>query len=261
MMTEAAQLYTKLFSTLTQRWSDVLNFRRVVELGLPSATRQLADDNLRFTRRFLTDPANENLFLDREEFLKTIGGPQGMGETMTKNQLAAFNASVDRTSIVFMHSALDGAAHDLCRVAALVAPADWEPFLKNLRVPLPELKLSPYDAIFTQKLNDHLVAFERESLLKKVDRLFQLTKPAAGYAPILNYKFDRDRLEVLDRLRHDVIHGDDRSSTLDSIQESLKFMFDTGLFLFAMVNAHYSVKLDPFYYMKIQARPSGGCGC
>lgn len=252
-MTEATKLYTKVFSTLTQRWSDVSSFRRVVELGLPSAARQLANANLEFVTGFLADPGNETLFLNKEAFLKTVGGPRGMGQTMTANQLAACNASVDRASMVFMHSAVDGAAYDLCKVVAMVAPTDWEPFLKNQKIALSDVKQSTYDSLFAQRLNEHLSIFERESLLKKVDRLFQLSKPPGGYEPIRNYKFDRDRLEVLDRFRHDVIHGDDQNSTFRDVHGSLDFLFHTGIFLVALVNNHYGVKLDPFHWVKIQA--------
>jgi len=249
-MAQASGLFTKVFITLTQKWSDTYTFRRLVDLGLPHAAKVTAADNLRAAQRFLADRGNDRLFLDKAKFLELSGGAQVIGAAMTREQLAAFRASVDAASLVFMHSALDGAAYDLCQVTTLVASSDWEPILAEQKVQLSDVKSVGYEAIFKKKLVHYLTAFERESLLKKVDRLFQLCRPPSGFAPILGYRFDRDMLQALDRTRHDIIHGNIAAGLPGDIEASVEFLLNTGLFLLALVNHRYDVKLDPSYLVK-----------
>jgi len=249
-MDQAFGLFTKVFFTLIQRWSDTCGFRRIVELGLLHAVEAAAVDNLRAAEWFLTDLAHEKFFLDKAKFLESSGWVQVVGTTMTENQLAAFGASVDAASLVFMHSALDGAAFDLCKVTTMVAPFDWEQFLGEQKVSLLDVKSAVYENLFRSKLADHLKVLERESLLKKVDRLFQLCKPPSGFAPILGYQFNRDRVQALDQIRHDIIHGDAAGKLLADMEGSIKFLLNTGLFLLGLVNHRYDVRLDPDYFIK-----------
>lgn len=257
-MTDAERRFARVFSTLTRAWSETLTFRKLVELGLPAASSQLAGENYRFAISFLGDPANDNLFLDKQKALETIGGPEGMGTAMTKNQLAEFKRSVDSASLVFIHSALDAAATDLCAVTALLGPGDWEHFVKDKTVPLSSLKGAAYDTVLQQKLNDYLKVLERESLLKRIDKLFQVCQPPDGFDPKPGYKYDRTKLENLDTVRHEIVHGDALFVVFPEMDNSLECIFNTGLFLFFMVNAKYGVKLDPVYFQQLQRPPDAG---
>jgi hypothetical protein len=239
---EAEALFTKIFLNLTIRRSEIHSFRKVVELGLPRANAVLAADNLQWARRMLSDPEYDGVFLDKAEFLRQAGGVTGLGSALTSNQLSVFGLSVDAASLVFMHSALDAAIQDLCRVCALVAPSDWEQFLGERKVALSDLKSSDYMTIFHQRLTQYLADLERESLLKKVDRIFQLCQPPQGFARA-GYSFDRNRLDKLDRDRHAIIHGDGAVRT--EVEQALEYLLNTGLFLFEMVNRRYGVKMDP----------------
>lgn len=249
-MKEATELFTKVFLTLSTRWSEIYGFRQVAGLGLPHAAKILALDHLQSAKRFISDPANEEIFLDKAKFLESSGGPEVMGAAMTQKQLATFQASVDSASLVFMHSALDGAAFDLCRVTALVAPSDWEPFVAAQKVTLADVKAAGYDAIVGKRLADYIDAVERESLPAKTERLFQLCRPPRGFAPVKGYQFDRDRLLKLDRARHDLVHGQSESALPAEVEAAIEFLLNTGNFLVGLVNHRYQVRLDPAFLLQ-----------
>jgi hypothetical protein len=61
-MTEADRLYTQLWSRVTGLWARAQTFRRISELGLPTATARIAKDNSAFAMSLLTDPEYKNLF-------------------------------------------------------------------------------------------------------------------------------------------------------------------------------------------------------
>ena len=119
-MDDETRIYTRLFFALLNAWADTYSFRRIVETGMYNAERQLVGENSRWFSEFLADPANETLFRDKARYLEIVGGPAVVAERLTDAEISAFRGSVDAASLVFMHSALDGAIHDLCRVFRLL---------------------------------------------------------------------------------------------------------------------------------------------
>jgi hypothetical protein len=242
-MNEATRLYTKVFLTLTGTWADTSSFRRIVVIGQPHAERQLAAEHTGWFARFIEEPANDRLFIDKAKFSVERGGADGLAAQMTANELNAFRRSVDAASLVFMHSALDAAVEDLCRVTALVAPLGWQPFLDDRKERLGDVRGKGYDTLFAEHLQRSIAALSRESLLKKVDRLFQLCRPGPEYGRA-GYVFDRNRLTALDALRHQVVHGDRVREPIDGIDDALHFLLETGLFLFGLPNHRWGLQIS-----------------
>ena len=214
----------------------------MVDIGSKHASEVVAGENLEWAHRMLEEPSYESWFLDKAAFTKEAGGTVGLVAALTASQISVFKLSVDSASLVFMHSALDAAVQDLCLVCSLVAPHEWEPFLAEQKVSLADVKASDYAAIFAQRLSQHVEALERESLVKRVDRLFQLCKPSGDYSRA-GYSYDRGRLEKIDRDRQAIVHGD--GVVLVDVGGMLEFLLETGLFLFGMVNHRYGVRIDP----------------
>ena len=158
--------------------------------------------NMAIAEELLSDPQYEKFFLDKVKFAHSQGGVSGMARLMTDRLKTDFQMVVDAASLVFMHSAVDGAAYDLCLLSAFMRPSDWDPFIEKRQVLLSEVKEHGYDEMAKRRRDKYLADFERSSLLDKVDRLFQLCQPPSPTG------FDRDRLEEIDRSRHDVVHGE-----------------------------------------------------
>ena len=239
---KATEIFTKVLLSLTSRSSEIHTFRRLVQIGLPHASDAMAGSNFEWARQILTEPHYEGWFTDKARFIKEVGGADDLGARMTAQQISVLNISVDAASLVFMHSALDASVQDLCLVCSLAAPNDWEPFIVEQKVSLSDVKAADFETLFNQRLSQHVEALERNSLVKRVDRLFQLCKPS-GYYSRPGYSYDRDRLEKIDQDRQAVIHDD--GVVLRHVDTVLKFLFETGLFLFGMVNHRYGVRFDP----------------
>jgi len=247
-MNDAANLMlTRVFLTLTMRWSETQSFRRLVESGLPHAQELALRDNVEGFWRLISDPNNDAMFVDKEKFIKATGGAAGYGAAVTAQEIAKLRSSVDAASLVFMHSALDAAVSDLCRITGLVARSDWESYLKDKKVPLGEVAALGYDRLLERALDGFFQAFERESIIRRVDRLLELCKPSAGCEPVKGYKFDRKRLRDLDLLRQNIIHPKNAlvPTPMTNVDESLAFLRDAGLYMAGLVNHRFDVRMDP----------------
>jgi len=245
-MDEATRLFNKVFFALTGTWADTFSFRQIVLDGLPQARQRLFVHNARWFEQFVDDPENDAVFVDKAKYLKTVGGVEAVAEGLTRQQVQAYGGSVDAASVVFMHSALDGALHDLCRATALVAPQQWQQFVDGQDEQLGVLRDRGYDAVVRERIDAFVEALSHESLVKKTDRLFQVCRPGRAYSRA-SYEFDRVRLAMLDDLRHDIIHRDRPRAPIQDAKESIDFLNETGLFFFGMVSHCYGLRLDPQY--------------
>jgi hypothetical protein len=155
----------------------------------------------------------------------------------------------DAASIVFMHTVLDAAAFDYCRVAALAAPRDWERFLKDRKVSLLDIQTSSFDALFQAALGLYLNQLERESLLRKTDLLFSLCPPekALTAGGDKSYVFDRDRLERIDLFRHEIVHGGEIERRVENADEETDYMMSTVIHLMTLVSDRFGFKIDTDY--------------
>jgi hypothetical protein len=245
-MDEATRLFNKVFFALTGAWADTFSFRRIVLGGLPEAQHRLREQNAQWFGQYVDDPTNDAVFIDKPKYLETVGGVDAVAEVLTKQQIQAYGGSVDAASIVFMHSALNGALHDLCRATALAAPEQWQPFVDGQEERLGVLRERGYEEVVRERISAFLDALSYESLVKKTDRLFQVCRPDRAYARA-RYEFDRDRLVQWDDIRHDIIHRDRPRVPIQDVEAGIEFLHETGLFFFGMVNYRYGLRLDPAY--------------
>jgi hypothetical protein len=57
------------------------------------------------------------------------------------------------------------------------------------------------------------------------------------------YAFDRGRLERLDQLRHDIVHGDALGAPIQNAFNDLHYLMDTAVHLALMVLNRYSLEI------------------
>lgn len=261
-MSEASPMviYARVYRTLTTRWQETTSFREVARLGLPAAEAALVRSNHGLAQDIALGTEYDSLFLSKEGFFAFVGGPAGMAKSMTAGQVSSFRTAIDAASLVFMHSALDAAVSDLCEAVALSAPQDWDVFVGERRVTMSRVKEAAYEELRGDELRKHLDALSKESLIKRVDRLYALCRPEAGLELIAGYVFDRDRLVAVDETRHDIIHGVGTNTAVSGVEPLLEFIFRTGLHLFALVNWRYDLKLDVGLYFELAPKRSGGDG-
>ena len=241
---EANRRYGQVFITLAQRSVDTITFRQLCELGLPHAETHLQHRNASSVHQMAQNGDLDKFFISRDHALNHFGGIGGMASTMTRSQIAAYQRSVDMASLVFAHSAVDAAASELCWITAFAKPDAWVQFVENKKVSLAETRTSSPEQLFGRSLADHLSQFEKESLLKRADRLFALCRPRREWESLRGFKYDRTRLEQLDLLRHRIVHHDVQPDELTKMDSDSKYLFDVGMHLWGMVNEEFHVKID-----------------
>ena len=164
---------------------------------------------------------------------------------MAQDQLKNYKASVDAASLIFAHSIIDNAALNYCRCCALANHNDWDKFVEKKKISLEELKKLSIDEIFSKKVYEYIDSLDRESLLLKADRLFQICQPPSGFTPLHNYAYDRERLVQLDEMRHEIAHKSSSVPMLPAGDEDILFLQQTANFFMALVNSKYKLKIDP----------------
>lgn len=245
-MPTAEDVFSETFTRFMKNWTFITSLRQVADVALPIAEEALGAIHTDFVERASVDPSLKNIVV------KLDGGETTWGEEfkrmlrtgMTESAIKNARAAIDAASLVFAQSMLDDCALSYLRVCALANPADWEPMIQEKKVAYSSVG-NPPEEIRAELIKGKLEQLEWESLLKKVDLLFQLCTPPKGYAPISNYNFDRDRLEKIDKTRQGIIHRDGMAQSLDNIDQDLEFISKTANFLMGLVNQKYDVRLNP----------------
>lgn len=205
-MSKAENLLTETFLTVTNQFSVIYNFREIYNLGFPTAKFHIYNQDLQFANELFNDSKYEEAWIDKQKAFDAFGGIEGLGYQMSQIKFNNFEASVDTASLIFAHSAIDNAVLNFCRCCALENPNDFEKFVENKQIPLKEIKGFSFAEILKKKVDDYIVLSDRESLLKKADKLFEICQPPKDFSPVGNYQYDKKRLENLDEMRHEVVH-------------------------------------------------------
>jgi hypothetical protein len=238
----------ELFSTICRRWmasqSTIASFRETVVEGVRRSADTIARQAGDFVQWVITTKEMDHIFLDKEAFFNKLS-PEKLVDRMTTQAIESAQNSIDAASIVFAHSVLDGVVFDYCRVVAFAAPEDWEDKIKDKNVALREVKESSYDALFQAKLDKYLTEIEKDSLKTKIELLLSRCKPPEKFNPIDDYKFDIVRIEDLDRLRIEIIHGEALGKEVKDASKNVEYLLRTCVFLMALVNQKYELRIDP----------------
>lgn len=181
-------------------------------------------------------------------------------KAMTEGVLVSARAAIDGASLVFAHSVLDDCAWSYLRVSSLAKPADWEPLIIEKKVSLAECYVKSQDTIRKEMIQEKLEQLGNESLLKKLDLLFQLCKPPRGFAPINYYTYDRNRLKRIDDTRHQIVHRNGMGKPVVKIDDDLDFILKTGNYLLALLRSTYGVQINPAKALNLPPPPEAAQG-
>lgn len=253
-MTDAEKLFTETFTSFNSRFAVISSFREISRLGLPTATLHIYDRYLELADELFNDPQHEKLFIDKQKAYETLGGVEALGSEMAQDQIRNYKASVDAASLVFAHSVVDNATLNYCFCCALVNPSDWEKFVEKKKVSIEDIKGISVDEILGKKVHEYISSLDRESLLLKADRLFQVCQPPIGFAPLHHYTYERDRLLQLDEMRHDIVHKSTSVPMLPNGDNDIWFLQQTVNFFMALVNSRYDLRINPYHMLQKQQK-------
>ena len=243
-MSTATRLFTETFMRSIKGFGVISSFRRIASLSTKSSVNQIHDDWRVIMDALLTDPDYKGILVPIDPHAPKVPNLSRIASLAAELELDNFGLAVDAASLVFAHSILDDAALQFCRVTSIVSPSSWEPFVVNKTVRLEEVRNENYQSLLTAKIEDSLKKLERESILTKFDKVFQICRPQADFKPIKGFSFDRSRLADLDRLRNAIIHETGPVQRLPKGDDDLHFMKMCSVYLMTLVNHCFGVKMD-----------------
>src|SRR5262249_51974961 len=191
-MTDAEKLFNQVAQRFFEQWGFVTSFRELSKLGIKRATGDVHAFEAAFVRSLVTDPAYAGLIADKERFVRE-GLDRRFANEISERLLVDAATAYNAACLVFAHSVLDGVALDYCKVTALASPTDWESYFDNRQIELKAVRSRKYEELLRDALDAFFKQLERDSVLKKVDLLFQRCKPTPGFSIVHGFKFDRDR--------------------------------------------------------------------
>ena len=249
-MDATQRIFIEIWIRLTSDWSRVTTFRQMGVLGEDAAREAIHRSNTYFVQQQLVSGRHRNWLNDPESFVRE-GFDQKMPLAMTEQSVKDFRRTLHASTLVFAHSILDAAVFDSVRICAMTVPEQWVDMIGNRKIPLAEVGKTSYPELLRGAIKDELARLERESLLSKVDRVFQVCRPTKQEYLTNGFYFDRDRLTRLDDLRHKVIHSPGGDWGFETLYEDLDFMRNSGLHIFALVAERFGLSLSGTDYKEV----------
>ena len=208
---------------------------------------------------FRADERVRDMFSDLNPFTSNWLGAEPFTRSHIENSLLAFKIAVDGASLILAHSVLDGVIDLLCRTSIAVEPAQWSRYVRDKTFRLQDLEKATSEQLRDRALRQFITTLSREAILVKLDRLFKAIKPTSEQLGAgTRYRFSRDRLERLDKLRHTLVHGTappDKVTMLyhierwKNIDDDLEYLSYTPVKLTVMVGNHYQLSMSPIHLL------------
>jgi len=245
MNEEAELLFTQTWIRTNNRFSDVLSFWRYTLQSLEHVKKATDLEYSKFVQSLASDKEFNEIIIDKKAFFEAVGGADKLSTELAQKQIESYRIAIDSSSIILAHSALEAAAFDYFRVIEIVAPLeDLEKYVIKKQISLEELKASNYSDLMRQKIHKFVDDLDGKALLEKIDKLFEICQPPSRYSSIEGYVYDRNKVERLDKLRHEIVHGDGIVAALPNCFEEIRYMRDTSNHLMKLVNNKYNVKMN-----------------
>lgn len=239
-MSEADAILIEVWNRLTSDWSRLTTFRQMGVLGEDSAREAIHRTNTYYVQQSLLNGEHRKLLKDPEGFVKE-GFAEVLPNEMTEHSVKEFRRTLHAATLVFAHSILDAAVYDCVRICAIGKPDLWAEFVQGKKVSLGEVSGKSYSELMKVAISADVSRLERESLIAKVDRVYQVCRPAKATFLTNGFVFDRDRLTAIDKLRHNVVHAPGGEWAFDGIYEDIQFLQNSGLHVFSMVGVTFGL--------------------
>jgi hypothetical protein len=244
------RIFIEVWIRLTSDWSRVTTFHQMGVLGEDAAREAIHRSNTYFVQQQLVSGTHRNWLNDPESFVRQ-GFDQKMPLAMTEQSVKDFRRTLRASALVFAHSILDAAVFDSVRICAMTVPDQRVDMIGNRKVSLAAVGKTSYGDLLRGAIDAELMRLERESLLSKVDRVFQICRPTKQEYLTNGFHFNLDRLTRLDDLRHKVIHSPGGDWGFESFHEDLDFMRNSGLHIFAVIAERFSLSVSGTDYKEV----------
>jgi hypothetical protein len=229
--------FNKILLGYLYTWTMIDSFIQMVNSGLPFAKERERQDSIEVLAMF--------------QFINNT--PEEVAEMYADRQVYQAKTATLAAGIIYAHSALDSLITGLCHVMSLQHQERWDDIVgsKQPKFSVDQLKQMTYEDIRNQVITDTLKKLERESLLKRIDFIFNLCKSSA---PMIysEYTFDKEKLKDFDKLRIEIVHYDIPTDLESKFNDMMEFGKRTGSFFCNMVEESYDVCMADDEQLKLQ---------
>lgn len=243
-MTEAEIVFNKAVHRTFLGFGKITTPRKTAELCMNVGIEEVTQYSKYLVDEYLFDPKlmNEEF---AEEFLQKSGGIEKYGRDSAIQFIGQLESFIDNSSLVFAHSILDDILLDYCKASALADYTQWLKFVKEKKIPLGDFIQNDLHVILHSKVQEYVANLERDSLMVKNDKLFEVCKIDDTFKPPRDYQYDRKRLAELDKLRHDIVHKSDETIIIPDINNDLWYLQQTAVYYMSMVIHAFGLNIDP----------------
>lgn len=242
----AETLFTNAFNRMVTGWAIIDSFRYVGRMGLPHARKVLQEQNAAYVARMALAGDLDRLIIgikNEEDRQKTAGW---LHHQLTDQAMNNTEASMDCASIVFAHSLLDELISDFIEVTMQADPEYWWEQVREKPVTLASVRADGYEKLFAQALEAKRQWIRRNASLRhKAEVLLAVCKPQSGKFNAGEYVFDIGKLEAIDTLRKEIVHGEKFGQKLTDTESNLEYLRNTGSYFLSIVNERFDVRVNP----------------
>lgn len=236
--------FTTAFTRMTRGWAVINSFRQIGFAGIPYATKIVAAEHA----SVLDDLAASGKLGD---IIVGVAGSEDLRSTatwlrekLTEQSVKNAACSIDAASLVFAHSILDDGLSSFLQITSEVAPSFWERRLDEKKVSLARLRDQSLEKLLASFVAKEVREVRRNaSVIEKCDLLHAVCKPKEPPAH-KEYKFDQGVLSQIDKLRHDLVHGDLLGEEILGAEKSLEYLQQTWMYFFIMLHQNFGLRID-----------------
>jgi hypothetical protein len=241
-MLEAIRLFSRASVRALEFLGSISAARQTVEKTMPFGKAALELENIQTVLDMLSDGKLSKIFKDPAAMIQ--GQYREFAKNITDESIASASSLASAASLVFAHGVFDATLFDYCRVSALWVWKDWLELVKNRKVSIGEVEQATKHRTLLTSVDDYLAQLERESILKKADVLHQVIKPGNYETTVRDYAYSRDRLQLIDRARHDAVHRLRFREGFGEIDETIEYLRKTVVYFIGLLNHRYGLKMD-----------------
>jgi hypothetical protein len=221
----------------------IQSLRRVASIGIVHAPTFLDEEHKDWVRWLVSEGYLQDMLVAKMEGAELEKAATLLIGRLTNRVLMNASYSVDAASVVFGHTVLEDAVNSYLEITTEVLPEYWKRRVERKSVELGKLKESSVDELTGKAVLKELQNVRNESLVRRADLLHEICKTTV---PFGEYKYSQEMLGKIDKLRQEIVHGNDFGvEQIADIDAKIKYFHDTGLYFFIMMNKAFGLRLDP----------------
>jgi hypothetical protein len=237
---QASSLFNQTFGRTLKVQSHIWAFQIYMVHGISGALETTFGQNEQIAKQIVMNP-NYGTDEQRRPLLDSL---DRCVREATLDTVKKAHAAAEASCIVFVHSMLDAAVLDYCKVSAMMNAEDWKPWAEKEEFTLQQLGESGPDGLLAKAIEGFMKKLNNRSLPNKIETLLNVCKPGSVEVR-MNYQFDGARIRRLDDLRNAIVHNNAFGSRIKTVADDLEYLWETNLYLSQLITNRYGLLLGP----------------